>query len=211
MRTINKGVEPVSLTSHRCTDGADYDNYHDKDALRQSLAAEQRGICCYCMSRIHPAPDHMKIEHWHCQDTHPDEQLIYSNMLASCTGGEGNPRKRQHCDTHKRNDDLSRNPANPSHRIEDFIHYTGDGAIRSDNADFNRELNNVLNLNTEILKNNRKAKLTAFTMTLDKRGSLQRPTLERLLSKWNGDSDTAELEPYCQVVVYWLRKRLRRV
>jgi hypothetical protein len=33
---------------------------------------------------------------------------------------------------------------------------------------------------------------------------------ERILADWNGDSHSAELEPYCQIVVCWLRKRLAR-
>ncbi len=53
MRTILKGREPASLTEHRATPGADYDGYRDKDTLRAHLVAEQRGLCCYCLSRIY--------------------------------------------------------------------------------------------------------------------------------------------------------------
>ena len=63
MRNIQKQSEPQSLTQHRCQSNADYDNYADKDDLRRSLVAEQKGICCYCMQRIRPTSQEMKIEH----------------------------------------------------------------------------------------------------------------------------------------------------
>ena len=89
MRTIRKGAEPNSLAQHRHTDGADYQNYRDKDALRTFLVREQRGLCCYCMARVRADRDAMKIEHWHSQSGHPQEQLDYTNLLASCMGNDG--------------------------------------------------------------------------------------------------------------------------
>jgi hypothetical protein len=80
----------------------------------------------------------------------------------------------------------------------------------SQDAAFNGELNDVLNLNAKFLQNNRKATLEAFKMTLQKRGELSRITLERWVEDWNGESRSGELMPFCQVVVYWLRKRLAR-
>jgi hypothetical protein len=60
------------------------------------------------------------------------------------------------------------------------------------------------------LRNNRKAILEAFKETLLKRGTLRRETLEKWLTDWNGELHAGELPPFCQVVVYWLRKRLAR-
>src|SRR6266481_2748534 len=110
MNQIIKGHEPASLTQHRNTSHTDYDNYQDKDTLREFLVAEQRGICCYCMGPIRPHRDGMEIEHWHSQQHYPDEQLDYGNLLGSCPGNKGQARKYQHCDERKREDDLSRNP-----------------------------------------------------------------------------------------------------
>lgn len=76
MRTITKGPEPASLTQHRQSPCASYSNYDDKQTLREHLAGEQRGLCCYCLSRIRPEDDKMKVEHWHPQTAYPDEQLI---------------------------------------------------------------------------------------------------------------------------------------
>ena len=210
MRAIDKGDVPESLTQHCLSIHADYDNYPDKERLRQSLATEQRGLCCYCLSRIRPTADGMKIEHWHCQDDYPGEQLNYRNLLGACLGNQGQSRIFQHCDTRKGNENLSRNPANQEHHIEQFIHFEGDGSISSHDRMFDTELNAVLGLNVAFLRNNRKAALDAFKATLIKRGNLSRSTLEKWLREWNGESHNNELPPFCQVVVYWLRKRLAR-
>ncbi len=210
MRTILKGGEPTSLIEYRASGGTDYDDYRDKDALRANLVAEQRGLCCYCLSRIRPDPKAMKIEHWRCQSNYGAEQLDYSNLLGACLGNEGKPRRDQYCDARKGNQDLSRNPANPMHRVEDMIQFEGDGRIASNDPAFNAELNGVLNLNFSFLVNNRRATLTAFQGALTKRGQLPRTALEKWLREWNGESDAGELQPFCQVMVYWLRKRLAR-
>jgi uncharacterized protein (TIGR02646 family) len=210
MRTIAKNREPRSLTEHRLAPHANYDNYAGKDDLRRALVAEQRGLCCYCLGPIHPTADVMKIAHWHAQTTHPREQLHYRNLLGACRGGEGQPRRMQHCDTYQADRNISKNPADPADRVETLIRYRSDGSIASDDVRFDRELNDVLNLNMASLKNERKAVLAGFTDTIARRGQLERATLERWLRKWNGESDPGELQPFCQVVVYWLQKRLAR-
>ena len=117
MRTIIKGAEPASLTQHRLTPHSDYANYMDRNGLRAALVTDQQGLCCYCMGRIRSEHDKMKIEHWHSQTKYQDEQLDYRNLLGACLGGEGRPRKFQHCDTRKGCLDLLWNPANPDHDV----------------------------------------------------------------------------------------------
>lgn len=210
MRRIQKGREPASLTEHRAATGTDYENYRDKDTLRAHLVKEQRGLCCYCLSRIRADRESTRIEHWHCQANYKTERLDYSNLLGACMGGEGKAARGQHCDTRKGKRDLSRNPANPLHRVEDVIQFPGDGRIVSNDPVFDAELNGVLNLNLAFLRNNRKEILNSFKDALAKRGQLPTTALEKWLREWNGEEDTGELRPFCQVVVYWLRKRLAR-
>jgi uncharacterized protein (TIGR02646 family) len=209
MRAIAKGREPVSLTQHRSTPHADYNNYRDKDTLREYLTTEQRGICCYCLSRIRSNNEEMKIEHWHSQTEYPLEQLDYANLLGACKGNEGQTESDQYCDTYKGNKMLSRNPANPLHRVEDLIHFTMDGRISSSDLNFDAELNSVLNLNVAFLINSRKEVFVALRRTLKKRGAISRTRWERLLRDWNGDSNVGELRPFSNVIVYWIRKHLR--
>ena len=145
MRNIHKNPEPKSLIEHRCNTNTDYDNYAAKDDLRASLVGEQRGICCYCMQRIYPDSDKMKIEHWQCQDLYPERQLEYKNLLGACKGGEGQKPDRQHCDTKKGNLNLSFNPADPAHDLESKIRFLGDSTVESRDNQFDREINEVLN------------------------------------------------------------------
>lgn len=208
MRAIRKNSEPQSLTQHRCTGHTTYANYGDKDGLRAALCVEQGHICCYCMQRIQPDADHMKIEHWRCRDSYPDEQLDYRNLLAACNGNEGQPRSKQHCDTRKGNSLLSWNPADPVHNVETVITYLGNGRIKSSDHTLNGELNSVLNLNEVFLVNNRKAVLESFTRGLP-RGNLGKNAIQGLLASWSNIAG-GELREYCGVVIYWLNKRLAR-
>lgn len=212
MKAITKEPEPASLTKHRMTPHTDYYNYADKETLRQMLVAEQRGLCCYCMGRIRR--NSMKIEHWRCQSRFPGEQLDYRNLLGACQGGEGQPRSRQHCDTRKGDLDLRWNPAEQSHQIEARIHYESDGGIRSHDADFDAELDEVLNLNLPVLKASRKRirQRVVDWWQMEKR-RLQGPVpRERFVRERARRVDRAgDLEPFCQVAVWWLDQRLKRM
>ena len=214
MRAIVKGAEPVSLTAHRRTPHCDYDNYADKDLLREALVSEQLGLCCYCMGRIHNGPTTMKIEHWRCRSRYPAEQLGYRNLLGACLGGDGQPVRLQHCDTRKGDRDLGWNPADPAHHVETRLRYEPDGSIRSDEADFDAQLTKVLNLNLAILKNNRKGVLDAVLewWTQEKRrlrGPVPRARFES--ERDRRGAGAGHLEPYCQVAVWWLEQRLARM
>ena len=219
MRTIVKGREPASLTQHRLTLPSndykpDYDNCSDKDALRKALVREQRGLCCYCMKEISSDREEMKIEHWQCQSRYPTEQLNYGNLLAACLGGDGQPPHLQHCDTKKGNEDLQWNPANPDHHIETRLRYEVDGSIRSDDPTFDAQLCQVLNLNLAELKNRRKGVLDAVlgwwrSEKVKIKGPVPRSRLERERNRRT--PQTGELKPYCQVAVWWLDQRLKRM
>jgi uncharacterized protein (TIGR02646 family) len=213
MRAINKATEPLSLSLYRATPGSNYADYRDKQTLRELLVSEQRGLCCYCLCRISAGDPGtippMKIAHWHSQELHAVEQLDYSNLLGACMGNEGSPPSDQHCDTRQGKRDIKWNPANPDHQIESRIIYFADGRIGSSDTEFNQQIDEVLNLNKGFPKTNRKFVLDSFKQALERKEP-SRAELERWLLDWNGESHTGELKPYCQVVVYWLRKRLRR-
>ena len=219
MRAITKLPEPPSLAQHRAAAHADYDNYADKDNLREQLVMEQRGLCCFCGGRIAANRDHMKIAHWMPQAARPQFQLDYWNLLGACRGNEGQPLPKQHCDAHQGNHLLSRNPANPDHHIENFIQFLPDGTITSKDPVFAQDLGQrnaggefeqgVLNLNLPFLRTNRVKALKAFTNGFAKRGELPKSTLEKSVTLWQGNNP-GTLEAYAPVIVYWLRKRLAR-
>jgi len=214
MRTIIKDAEPQSLAIHRQKPHSDYDNYPEKDDLRSALVIEQRGLCCYCMGRLRNGSDAMKIEHWQCQSQYPDEQLNYRNMLGACLGGEKLPPDLQHCDTKKGDSELKWNPANPRHYIEKKLRYEPDGSIRSDDDEFNAQLEMVLNLNLAFLKNNRRNALDAVLdwWKHEKNGRHGPVPRSRIEQKRNKLVDgTCELKPYYQVAVWWLDQKLARM
>ena len=210
MREISKGTEPSSLTKHRASLHSDYENYKDKDVLRVALVAEQRGLCCYCMGRIAANGDEMKIEHWHCVSRYPEEQLDYRNLLAACRGGEGEAPPIQHCDTKKADRDLQWNPADPMRRIEDQVEYGADGTIKSKDAAFYKELNDVLNLNVSHIKNARKATQSAIVDWGRLRGRSRPISRRRLEAKIQELSDATIMVAYGPVAIWWLRKLLAR-
>lgn len=208
MRAIIKGPEPPSLIAHRQNPPCDYDNYPDKGALRHALATEQRGLCCYCMGRIRPNANAMKIEHWRSRRRYRDQQLVYGNLLGACLGGEGQPPHKQHCDTRKGNRDLLWNPAEPAHAIEARVKYDPDGTIKSNDAIFDSQLNQVLNLNLASLKNHRKGVLDAVLEWWRRHGPVPRHRIEREIHRYAPMH--GQLTPYRQVAVWWLSRKLAR-
>lgn len=191
MRPISKRVEPRSLVQHRMTGHASYDNYPDKENLRNILLSEQGGLCCYCMGRIPDKQCKMKIEHWQSITNYPDYQLDYQNLLVACKGGEGKSFSDQHCDTRKGGKDLIFNPANPAHHAKLGISYGADGTIRSRNPEFDRQLNYTLNLNYSNIRNHRKVVYDSLMMLLKLR-TISRKRLEKEIFKRSCQSERLE-------------------
>jgi uncharacterized protein (TIGR02646 family) len=209
MKRIVKGKEPQSLLEHRLKLYADYDNYPEKDDLRASLLSEQGYICCYCMQRIND--DRMKIEHWKSQDEYPELQLIYSNLLGACQGGQGFPRNLQHCDTRKSNFEITINPLDSNKSCENLVKYRGNGEIYSDDEAINHDLNEILNLNMQTLVNNRRDVLELIIQQLTKERATGNWTVVMLTQKINLLSNKQQdgmYKPYCQIVIYHLKKKL---
>jgi len=205
MRAIAKGNEPACLTEHRASAHCDYANYQGKPALRAALIAEQRGLCCYCMSRISADSQKMKIEHWQCQASFPDQQLVYGNLLGACKGGEGGGSGQQHCDTLKGKQPLRWNPANPAHSIESRVAYRNNGEIRSNDDEFDGELETVLNLNISLLRNSRKSVLDVVLQWWQKTSPSPAKVQARIAKYDNGND---ELVPFSSVAVWFLKRKL---
>ena len=210
MRPIDKGAEPNELGEHRSKSHSSYANYKHKDGLRDALVKEQRGLCCYCMSRIYPERKKMKIEHWRCVSRYPREQLDYGNLLGSCMGGEGERWKYQHCDTRKMDQELLWNPADRDHRLKLRIEYGADGSVRSMDEDFDKQINECLNLNTPFIKNGRKGVLDGVVGWWQRLGGGDSAASQRLEKKILQLTEAAAMHPYGPVAVWWLERRLAR-
>lgn len=212
MRTIRKGQEPRELREYRSQPGAHYDGplfTPVKLRIRKLLLQEQGHLCAYCMRRIYE--ETMKVEHWHCQDRYPSEDLRYGNLLGACQGNEGQKEQHETCDTRKKDEDLRYNPADPAHDIERRVRYYGDGKIKATEEAFDAELNRVLNLNYSRLVENRKAVVDAVMSKLGNRpGIRSQREIRQLRDKWMKSNPDGKLPEYCGVAIYFLDKRLRR-
>lgn len=212
MRSIQKGREPDELVRYRQQPDAEYDGPQFtpiKEAIREYLLSEQSHLCAYCMQRIHR--ESMKVEHWRCQDYHPNLQLDYKNLLGVCPGNAGQPQNQQTCDTRKGNQTLKYNPANPEHHIEDRVRYRGNGEIFSEELDFNKQIEEVLNLNHPRFKANRKAVFDAVCKVLGNRPGTRTATqIRKFLQDWTKSGANDQLPEYCGVAVYFLNKHLRQ-
>jgi len=213
MIPIRKGTEPQMLQLYRLQHGvaAEYDGAgftpDVKNVIRSQLINEQGFLCAYCMGRIEPDSSSMKIDHWHCQNKYNDEQLDYTNLLGCCYG-IGNKTSDEYCDTSKKKSDIQFNPSNAAHYTRMQIRYKLNGVISSDNPDFDKELNEILNLNYSRLKENRKSVWCSVTKELSKlNGTAKRTKIERLLRMWRSKTG-GKLQEYCGVAIYYLEKKL---
>jgi uncharacterized protein (TIGR02646 family) len=195
--------EPVSLTKYRSKSSI-YNDYQPKDDLREQLVQEQGHICCYCMSRI--AKEKMIIEHFKPRDKYPNLQLDYQNILGSCLGEKGKPKHLHHCDLKKDNKEITLNPASLAVNCEELIQYSDNGKISSSMAKIDTELNDILNLNSQSLVDKRKGILTALENTL-KNNSI---SLEQMLNNLKTKSDESKYQPYCQVGISYIQKKISK-
>lgn len=210
-RHIHKGREPRELAEYRAKDGAHYDGFPHKDTLREALCKEQGYLCAYCMQRIEPRTTKMKIEHWHAQSSHPNEQLDYQNMLGVCRGGDGMSPSVQHCDTRKGEKEIR---INPLRHPERYVKYLFDGSIASDDPAIRGDINVRLNLNVDFLKRNRKAEWDGiFQEFKNKAGDkgFSESMLERAIQRMRERDEDGRYHPYCEFVIYFLEKRRRKV
>lgn len=209
MKKIIKQSEPRSLVKHRSQANANYDNYPDKEKLRESLLKEQGYICCYCMSRI--KLDEMKIEHWQPQTKYASRQLDYKNLLGACMGSQGARPQNQHCDTKKGDSEITINPIDGDKNCENLIKYRPDGKIYSDDVSINHDLNETLNLNLDFLKKNRSDALFIVIRKLDEKflnKTWAKITVQKEIDKLNTKDENGFYDVYCQFIVSYLKSKL---
>jgi uncharacterized protein (TIGR02646 family) len=193
MRRINKGSPPNSFVTYCKRAGARYDSI-DTDVKRDlliSLLDEQGWICGYCQQKI-ASEKRAKIEH-HCEQAicdgtvqSPDRRLDYTNLMAVCLGQDGFSVLT--CDSNKARFDINSGlPINISPWIQahmNGIRYASSGAISSAITHHVNELDQILNLNTERLKELRKDKFfSIWKNSRHENRSTQKEKMRRLLEK----------------------------
>lgn len=199
--------EPASLRKHKLQPHHNYENYPGKDDLRTALLKEQGFLCCYCTRRITaPTEAKMVIEHFRPYSKYEKLRLEWSNLLASCKGGEGGPKHLFHCDETKKDEEITLNPTNQKDIGQ--LRFSSNGRVSSENPVFQNELDEVLCLNREHLKTARASVVDSITKQIKKEFKGQpvsKSWLNRQLKKFENRT-AGQFEPFAQVAIYFLKK-----
>lgn len=220
MIKINKNSPPPELIQARKNIANTEEPYESldtdtKNAIRKSLCEEQEYLCVYCMGRIEPTKERMKIEHWLDRHTYKgDTQLNYCILLGVCCGKTNYKNKQHsHCDDSRGNSSLKFNPANPAHHSHLRITYSlKNGEISSEDKEFREQLNNVLNLNNQALLNNRLNVLKGVQDGLEKcapNATISQTQLQKFLDKYQDPNTKGKKEPYCGIAIWYIQKKLK--
>jgi uncharacterized protein (TIGR02646 family) len=212
MWKIIKTREPRTLTEYKKTLNATYENMHSniKEEVRLQLLKDQGFLCCYCMCRL--KAEKTKIEHFQSQKKYPTLDLDYKNLFIACTGNEGQIFKNQTCDTKKSDLEIK----NFNLITTDFskqIQYNIDGHIKSSNPSIDTELNEILNLNNQILKENRKNVYLAINNNFKKLHNKEKFNLyclNKLRNKYLNKNNKDEFESFFPIAIYFIEKKLKK-
>lgn len=207
MRKIVKGREPREWTEYRATPGAEYQSIPE---LRDSLLKEQGYICAYCMRRIphrdRNSNEDSRIDHiW--GRNHKERELDYSNMVICCPGAiSGN--KDFHCDKCKNDRDLSFSLFDDNF-FNTLKYNSKDGTISSSNPQWDKEINEILNLNNSLLKENRRQVMEGVIVELKKQDRAEH-WMRTQLGRWQSKDEYGMFRPYCGIVEWFLKKHINR-
>jgi uncharacterized protein (TIGR02646 family) len=208
MIRINKGVEPGAWTQKKATPG--FTEYEPIPALRNALLAEQGYICAYCMREI-PVKDKgiketSKIEHVQSRDDRPDLQLEYGNMVICCPGYIN---AEDHCDKLKNGNSVTFSLFNDY--FPNTISYsTKTGDISSSNKVLNKEMEDLLNLNNEMLAANRLNALDGVRQILENK-KWKKAKLQEKLEEWVNPNNNGRKKAYCGIVIWYLKIKIRQL
>ncbi len=211
MRRILKGIEPPSLEAHRndtCV-FPNWDNFRGKQQSREHALVEQRAVCAFCQVKIVADEKRMKLAHIVPQKDLVDGKrldLVWTNIVGACPGGERTPRHLQHCDTRQANRRLHPE-LDPVQFTNGSLTYDKSGGVyRADgNLDVQDQLDDVLGLNLDHIKEKRVAALRALKSYLAESADRERWLQDRIaLLDPDNPSDQPLLE-YADFLLWHLR------
>jgi uncharacterized protein (TIGR02646 family) len=192
--------------AYRLTKGVDYEAIPE---LRDSLLNEQGYICAYCMRRIPVRDDNSnetsRIEHIKSRTNFPHLKFDYNNMIICCPGAINTD---IHCDKKKGDSNISFNIFDENF-IDTIFYKTKNGIMESSNLQWNEDINEVLNLNNELLKQNRKAVIEGIVEVLGK-NVWSEAQLSSQLIKWKSFDKEHKLKEYCGIVIWYLTQKTRK-
>jgi uncharacterized protein (TIGR02646 family) len=207
MKYLVKGKEPHVLTTYR-ESGETWDDFSlakGKKEVKNQLLTEQANQCAYCTQSI--SFDSMKVEHWFPRN--PSDilekekgeslQLNFKNIFAVCQGCIG---KEQHCDTHKAEKIITISPLSKYHI--DSIRYNKKGEMISSNSALQDDIDSVLRLNIDELKEVRSRVLKRFIIILERKTRRKRiinfPKLLDIYQRKN--------EPMNRIIITYIERKV---
>lgn len=163
-----------------------------KEAIRLALFEAQRGRCAYCEEKIELDRAKTKIEHFHpqrftgtqdkeCYDRvgvknldHADVE--WGNLLLCCVGTSGPSKDVRHCDTRKGDQHMCPSWYNPRHMDPSWMSLVRVGVSGTAvprhfpgvEEDAQGVLDNVLNINHRLLRDNRREVFGAYLTQFNK-------------------------------------------
>lgn len=187
MKKINKAIY-TDLDDWKKNDSdASWKKIETKDEalrkanLRESLLKEQGYICCYCGMKIGEIPGDTVIEHFLPKDNnfHPEKELDYKNLLASCHGNGKTSHRGQisptgerytnsewkHCDARKKNKVYNEHfsPANTSYSEKIVCKEDGSLLVKEGpNKEKLEEFIKGISLTSKLLIERRKAAISSY-------------------------------------------------
>jgi len=182
--------------------------------ILKDLLDEQGYLCAYCMRSI--SLDSATIEHFIGQNYVDDkgnnigkiEDTNYDNMLAVCHGNFC--KNETHCDSSRSKYQDKRPLLNisPLNRQQmNNIKFSQSGVIYYENIDdeseINFDLNKVLNLNCDNIRNERK-KIIKVTKKILSQHKFDKKFAQKELDYWEECNNS--YKAYCQVAIFELKK-----
>ncbi len=162
MKYIEKGSEPQSFTDWKNLANDDWKptfeqlSGQEKKDVKNTLIAEQGGICCYCERKLDYDDTH--IEHLNPQCMNEEKRLEFNNFLCSCQKNlqKGEP---LHCGNSKGSQVLPITPLDVD--CESKFSYTEDGQILGI-CDDSKKTIEILQLNIDKLNKLRESAIEPF-------------------------------------------------
>ncbi|HMP31345.1 MAG TPA: TIGR02646 family protein [Saprospiraceae bacterium] len=136
--------------------------YYSKNQLRTALYIEQKGLCCYCNSKIENDYKTTSIEHVEPRmgDKITERIFDYNNLALSCDNRiEKLNSKDYYCDAKKQENTIDLTPFMTECETE--IYFLENGEIKSHTERAKRTIN-VLNLHHVALDNRREAAIIPY-------------------------------------------------
>lgn len=223
MKFIDKKAnnEPADVIEKRNTPGSTFDDL-PKMSLREALLKEQGFICGYCMQRIHNDGNSTKIEHWEPRNSENEKK--YMNLIAVCSGnyrwsdkdrfGKETSQFTEHCDTLKKDQPITISPLNKN--CETLVKFDPGGQVYSYDETVDGELDKILGLKLQHFVDERKRLIDSLKKEIeinsknnpDKKAKIA--FLRNMLKKWS-TPNRGKYDPYCQVAISYINKKIARL